>query len=246
MFYFILTVYIISCWWCWDYESEFGHRAMTEHLIIFVFPLAHLLNLKTYKWSTYSFLLIGLFYLFMRFYQKENNIFIQQKFTASTYWKSFGDLRPSSQTKYYSLVHCRPIGKTEKNVKKQYGNHEIDLHKGLEFTKSKVYYFDDTQNQGRLFMTVNFDKKLLDINDNWHDVLMVFDAKNETTGDRIYYASPIYNYYKEGADKWHKTKIEIELYVQFQPMENVRVYIWNKSHKKIGVKDMEVTFTEIN
>lgn len=245
MLYFIITVYVISSWWCWDYESEFGHRALTEHLIIFVFPLANLLNLKKLKWVTYSIVLIGFLYLCIRFYQKENNIFIQQKFTPLTYWKSLGDFQPLTLPKYYTLVHCKPIGKMESVVKKHFENHELDLDKGVEFSKAKTYNFADTQTQGRLFMTVDFDKKLLDSSDNWHNVLMIFDAKNETTGNRIYYASPIYNYFKEGKNEWNKTRVEIELYVQFQPMENVRVYIWNKKHKKIGIKNLEVTFTEI-
>ena len=246
MLYFIVIVYVISSWWCWDYESEFGHRALTEHLVIFVFPLTHLLNVKRFKYLTNSILLIGLLFLFMRFYQKENNIFVHQKFTAFTYWKSFGDLKKLTQPKYYSLVHCKPAGDIKKSVKIKYENHEINLDEGTEFTKPLIYHFDNKESQNRLFMTVNFDKKLLDNEGNWHDVLVVFDAKNETTGDRIYYASPIYNYFKEGSNDWHKTKIENELYVQFQPMEKVHVYIWNKSHKRIGIKDFEVIFQERN
>ncbi|MEX1191493.1 MAG: hypothetical protein WEA99_05925 [Brumimicrobium sp.] len=245
MTYFTITVYVVSSWWCWDYESEFGHRALAEHLVIFVFPLTHLLNFKKFKWITYSILLVGLLYLFMRFYQKQYRIFPQQKFTQFTYWKSMGDFDPSPEIKYYSLTHCAPIGGDERVVKKQYKNDELKLDEGAEFTKRLVYHFDKNLSQGRLFIKVNFDKKLLDFEDNWHDVLIVFDAINEITGERIYFASPIYEYYKEGLDGWHKTQIEHDLYAQFQRMQKVYVYIWNKSRKRIGIKDFEVTFYEI-
>ena len=30
--YFILQLFIISSWWCWDFETSFGNRPFTEHL----------------------------------------------------------------------------------------------------------------------------------------------------------------------------------------------------------------------
>ncbi len=43
LLYFFAVSYLISSWWCWDYESTFGHRGFSEHFIIFIFPLLSLL-----------------------------------------------------------------------------------------------------------------------------------------------------------------------------------------------------------
>jgi hypothetical protein len=241
--YFSLLLFVISSWWCWDYESNFGHRALTEHMLIFAFPLGLLMR----KMNTKLFWSIGLVVVglaTMRAYQKVSGIFTEQRFSALTYWKSMGDLDRSVKGKYEWLLHCHPFGNVFEKTELIFPENEFQLSKDRQFSEGVMYNFPVERFRNRFFFEVEFDKKLLNPEEDWKDVLLVFDATNERTGERNYYASPIHTYFKEGNTGWHETLVQNEIPVEFNPMEKVSVYFWNLGQKSVAMRNVRMTVTE--
>ncbi len=48
-----ITMYLISCWWCWPYGGSFGHRGFIESFVLLAFPLATVYQFAIHTKFTY-------------------------------------------------------------------------------------------------------------------------------------------------------------------------------------------------
>ena len=243
---FVAITYVLSSWWCWDYQSFFGHRGFTEFQFLFLFPL--LVSLQVIKSSGLKYSLLGLIMLYMgiRSYQKLTGIYNQQRFTAYTYWKSMFDFNSSVRDKYYVFANCQPYGRvvsSKELVPEKLRYEEFDENK--EFGSGTDYFFTDKSKHIRYFCEVHINKQLLDEGD-WRDVNVTFVGES-VTGEIVHYSSfPMYHFYKEGRKEWSVFDIQEEYYPFFDSSHKMIVYIWNKGKKRFKVDDFRILLKKID
>jgi len=242
--YFMILIYITSSWWCWDYASTFGHRALSEHMILFSFPLLFLLENTSRKRFYYVLIAIFSLYVWMRAYQRHTLIFPVQKFTQTTFWKSFGDFDSSIQGKYSSLEQCPPFGKIINTTELIFEDSVIELNQTEHFSKSINYQFPKEITSSRYLVEVTFHKELLEEDGNWRDVHLVFDATNSKTDERLYYASGVYSYYRESIITSESTILINEFVPELNPMEQLVIYFWNPEGKRFKIRNIKAIVYE--
>ncbi len=243
LFYFIFITYIISSWWCWDYETSFGHRGFSEHFILFFFPFIYLLKNLGRKKVIVSIIIFSILYIMMRFYQKNEGIFPRQKFTKETYWKSFLDLNSNETEKYLNLEHCFPFGEIKKTtcLKTNYTLYNFNDRK--EFAFETKFNFPQKRIQNRFVVEISFKKKPLE-KMNWKDIFLVTDSYSTIDNSREYTATPIYTYFEEGQGNFSSSIIHKELFVCYNQKDFVNIYIWNQNKKKFKIKDLKIKIYE--
>lgn len=246
VFYLLLLTFVTSSWWCWDYEWSFGHRVFNDHFIIFSFPLVVLFKQQKWRKITISFLSIAMIYNGFRFYQLHSGIFPVQRFTKETYSLSLLEWTPGEE-KFNYLLHCKPLGSIKNQTTISYSEGQSSaLSSGGEFTPALEYYFPENFHNNRFAFEATFDKRLTHNDQDWKDVFLVFDATNTKTEGRIYQAIPVYEFYKEGEDYWHHTRLQHEIPVAFDPMEKVSIYFWNPQKKPVEIDNLKITVEEIS
>lgn len=238
--YFSVLLYIIASWWSYDYGSALGHRAFSEHLFIFGYPLAALF--KSMKQSKTLWILIALLvaYTFMRTYQHTSGIFVAQRFTQATFWKSIFDFKKTDYPKYAWLKDCELHAKAIKDYSLQTQATFFTMNNSLEFKNLTTIEFPTSERGERYMLDIRFKKLLHKPTENWCDILLVAAGENTTTGVNYYQVLPIFNYYKEGASNWHSTHILWDLYYDFKPVPKINLYIWNKKKKSFAIKEIEL------
>lgn len=243
---FVAITYVLSSWWCWDYQSFFGHRGFTEFQFLFSFPL--LFSLQVIKSSTWKYTLLGLVvgYMGIRSYQKIKDIYNQQRFTPYTYWKSLFDFNDKIHDKYAVFTNCQPYGKvihSEELVPKALRYEEFDSQK--EFGQQIKYVFKDKRKNIRYFTELHVNKQLLDDTD-WRDVIITFAGESKK-GEIVHYSSfPMYHFYKEAKREWTIFDIQEEYYPFSDGTETMTIYIWNKGKKQFKVDDFRILLKKID
>jgi hypothetical protein len=48
---FLLTLYVVSCWWDWWFGGSFGHRAFVQYFALLIFPLTALISWGISRWQ---------------------------------------------------------------------------------------------------------------------------------------------------------------------------------------------------
>lgn len=243
---FVVITYVLSSWWCWDYQSFFGHRGFTEFQFLFSFPL--LFSFQVMKSSTWKYSLLGLVlgYMGIRSYQKITVIYNQQRFTSYTYWKSLFDFNDKIHDKYAVFTNCQPYGRvihSEELVQKALRYEEFDSRK--EFGQQIKYVFKDKRKNIRYFAELHVNKQLLD-NTDWRDVIITF-AGESSKGEIVHYSSfPMYHFYKEAKKEWTVFDIQEEYYPFSDGTETMTIYIWNKGKKQFKVDDFRIGLKKID
>jgi hypothetical protein len=98
--YFVLSVYLLSCWWDWAFGGSFGCRALVQSYALLSFPLAACIDLFWYgvknmavKYSL-RVLWLGLlaFFIYLNLLQSEQynyNVISWNGMTKEAYWSVF-------------------------------------------------------------------------------------------------------------------------------------------------------------
>jgi hypothetical protein len=113
----MLNIYIISSWWCWNYGYSYGPRAFIEHLPVFFFLLAILLEMSSKLIRIIALTLIVLFSFLNLFqiYQALSGILDQDyKTDAKGYWDVFMRLDKGYSGKFYKI----PLDENKENIEK--------------------------------------------------------------------------------------------------------------------------------
>lgn len=232
--YFLVNLWIISSWWCWDYESPFGNRPFTEHLFFLLLPLAHFLEKKS-KWA---FVIMGFVLLLqiVRYSQIQSGFYKDQRFTAASYFKSLEPFNPENKARWKFTRSCPPHG--------QIINHQLLLERPMERVVSRndeyLYLVESMLNKPRTteryYFRVTLERKSTD--PPLEDVFLVVDATHKKSPKRYYRTMPLYHDKWSSSDEWELVQIEGTIYDNFQDFDKVGMYIWNPGGNNFSLRNV--------
>jgi hypothetical protein len=246
--YFSLLVYVISSWWSYDYGSALGNRAFSEHMFIFAFPLAiGIAKIRAWKPKIDKWILLLILvltsYTWMRVHQHISGIFPTQRFTQETFWRSMFDLKKNGEMRYFWLQDVLPFAKSYQRTELKLSQANFDFDNSREFGEFSNFDFPPIDIGARYFIELEFDKKLTD-GSNWINVLLVADGLNSLSGERNYITLPIYNFYREGLNLFHRTSIVLDLRYDQKSMNSIKLYFWNIDKKSFEIRNMKAVLVK--
>lgn len=238
--------FILSSWWCWDYQLFFGHRGFTEYQVITAFLLMYFVRLFRRSWIVYVLLALPVCYMAIRTYQKITGIYPIQKFTAVTYWKSLFDFDTQTKEKYVVWTNCQPYGKILATVDLMKGKERYrKVGVGSDPWTELTFEIPEAYKHCRFYLEIHANKKLLNPTEDWKGISIIFSG-NSNSGEQTHYSgAPFYNYYLEGKEKWSGFDIAEEYNPSDDGTEKISVYIWNPENKPFEMDDFRATVKAI-
>lgn len=238
--YFLVNCWVISSWWAWDYESAFGNRPYTEHLIFILLPLFVLLQ-KRKAWvysSIVLFFIVGL----IRISTFNSGFMVNQKFTRANYFESLAFWKDANFDRWAYTKSCHPFGERTKELVLREQKGELQINPKDVFNLSGRATLPLPRTTERLYCRVVLDKMTTGV--SLEDVLLVVDARNEKTGASYYRAIPLLNDRLEGVNEWAHVEFESLIPDNLQTLESINIYIWNKGGKEFKVKNFKIILEE--
>lgn len=234
--YFLLNLYIISCWWCWDYETPFGHRPFTEHLFFLVLPLFYLHQWKPKLMFVVLICCASLGTL--RYLQFTSGSFTDQRFTKEIYFKSLQFWKPWNYDRWNFTQACEPFGKLifEEIIASIPEKQSVTSEN--EFIASYEVELAENHLDTRYFVAVELDKQLL--SESWENVFLIKDAYSSTTDKRNYSSMKLYNDKLEGKYTWSHIILSEALLDNFSEYDRLKIYIWNPGKQSFETKNLSI------
>lgn len=236
LIYFVVTAYIISSWWCWDYASLFGSRPYTEHFFFLLIPILYLFD--KFPRLTLVAVLPILSLAMLRYVQVTSENFSDQRFTSKNYFQSLRFWDVKNNNRWCFTESCVPFGKLESNeviadfpAKKNIAKDEMYIH-----TVEKNIGFDHLDK--RVFVTVSMDKNVEEV--PFNDVYIVIDATSSKSDKRGYLTQPLYNDQFEAHHEWKSIVLSEFVQDNFAELDQLKIYLWNKSGREFSIKNYKV------
>jgi len=236
-FYFFINTWIISSWWCWDYESYFGNRPFTEHLFFLLFPLV--LFIKKRPKIGWSLLVLCSFVGFLRFYQFREEIITPQRFTSSSYFNSLFYFQ--NDHRFQFTQSCQPIGSMKKEMIVFNQTDSILIQPTDLFSLGSTTILSEENKGSMYYFRIELDKKIEEI--PFNDVLLSIEANDLDSKKRFYHTFQLYNDKKEGQNEWKHLVFEQRLNDFEKEFDEFKIYIWNKGEKAFEVKNAHYSIT---
>lgn len=236
--YFAVNTYIISSWWCWDYESPFGMRPFTEHWFVLIMPIFALLARKQF--------LITIVLIFtsclgvLRMNQIVYGHYSDQRFTAKSYFESLVFWKSDNKKRWNNTKSCTPFGELKKTHLLYSDENEVHVEGEFAFT-SKIKLNSGRANS-RLYCKVSSDKKIA--KSDWSDVIIVYEATSNDKTKKYYLTTDFYFDRLEGKNEWVHFDSEQMIHDNLEEYDSLYVFIWNKGGKSFDVKNFKVTLEE--
>jgi len=240
LIYFIINVWVISSWWCWDYESAFGNRPYTEHLLFMILPLMFLLKKKRKLILPILGLLLIVGAIRITLYNTES--MTNQRFTKSNYIASLAFWNESNFDRWNFTLSCQPFGEKIK---------ETTLFESAavqEVTTKDIYLcggrmdLDQPRTNERFYYRVELEKRVTKA--PLENVSLVIDASNSKTGEIYYLAVPLYNDKLEGVNDWAPLVFQGQILDNFQKYDQLKIYIWNRDGKEFELRNVKIIAEE--
>jgi hypothetical protein len=91
MLFFVVFVYILSSWHCWWYGGGFGTRVMIEYYVLWMIPMAYLIqsSAKKIRFASISVLTILVLYCQFQTFQYRYNLIYWDGISKEEYWDIF-------------------------------------------------------------------------------------------------------------------------------------------------------------
>lgn len=144
LFFYTISVYVFSSWWCWYYGAGMGQRVMIDHYILLGFLMLFAFQKMTailQKITVIIFiLLIGL--NVVQAYQIKKGIYPMGSPTKNIYWDNFLNL--TLKAKVYKKSNWQLIEKKDISFNPSKGN--IVKGQPKRNTAENEYYFIQTNN----------------------------------------------------------------------------------------------------
>ncbi len=234
--YFGISVYVISSWWCWDYESSFGARPYTEHGVFLILPIFELLK-HWKKWVALSFVLFALIGT-NRLYASLTGIFVNQRFTKQNYLESLNIWDKKNHDRWNFTLACAPFGKKVEEINLNSNFAEIEVKPTDLYINTVDFNFPVDRKNKRFYVTVDIEKKNFEA--DWSDVFLVIDAHSKDEKLRHYQAIPLYNDRFEAKNHWTKFVFEESSDIDcLQQYDVIRIYIFNSGKKHFMLKNVQ-------
>jgi hypothetical protein len=240
--YFAVVTYVNSSWWCWDYESYFGNRAFTEHLLFLSIPLGMLYQ-KFSGWTSLGLLMVSLLSV-IRLYTFDTGYMSVQRFTSDNYFESMLFWKDENFDRWNFTRSCKPYGEQKKNWTLFTSSEQIDLDPSTEFTCNGFVQLPKGRTTERYYYIVQLDKQL--ITGTINDVFLVVDATSSNSDRRYYYAIPLYNDRYEARGQWKHLEFEGSIVDNLQEFDKIAIYVWNPGKKHLLLKNVRVELIEFS
>lgn len=233
--YAFINAWIIFSWWCWDYESTFGNRPFTEHMVLLTLPLLFLLK-KQAKLALTGLVLFA-FLGAIRLYTFSINQVVYQRFTKENYLSSLLFWDNQNEGRWYFTRACEPHGDVVESWELLNQNEETVFQPSDEFKLTAEFTFPKHRNGERYFVRAELDKQCLD-SQPFEQVYFVIDAYKEGLSHRYYKAMDLYNDKLEGKNNWKSLIFETQVYDFLDEYDQLKVYIWNPGKKQFKLKNV--------
>jgi|TARA_R110000737_G_scaffold53512_1_gene75136 hypothetical protein len=238
--YFLINMWVISAWWCWDYESSFGNRPNTEHIFFLVLPIFYLFD-KNRKWVWGILIFFCLINLY-RFQQYTTGAHPNQRFTAASYFKSLQFWKSYPEYRFNFTRSPEAFGdKLEEKVLLDFQGEKV-IHAKDQFPLGGETVLDTPRTFERYYYRVELDKKIR--TENFDGVNLVVDAYNDDMSKRHYLAIDLFNDREEGKKDWKHLIFEGTIIDNFQDYTYLKIYIWNHKGKELSVRNVKITLTK--
>lgn len=235
--YFIITAYIISAWWCWDYASLFGSRPYTEHLFFLLIPILYLFD----KFS--KIVLIGIYPIailaFLRYYQVTSEVFADQRFTSQNYFQSLKFWDKKNDNRWCFTESCTPFGELVSNELIADFKNETIVTEMEPYTHTVETNIGFDHLDKRVYVTVEMDKMVSEV--PFNEVYVVIDGSSSVSDKRGYLTQPLFNDQYEAHNEWKHIVLSEFVQDNFAELDHLKIYLWNKSGRKFSVKNYTVT-----
>lgn len=266
--FFLLLIYILSCWSQWHYGAGFGFRPMIEYFPLFAILLLFSFNLFKNRKLKYVFIGLCMSTFLVnqvQAYQYRNSILIGEHMSRYKYWRVF--LKTDPKWKGYVLNNPEPsdiTGAVVKEFKTDFENSTSGwngagaVDAGNEAHSGKMCGILDANNEyGNTLMLYGFKdlneyKKpalifsgyLHDKNRFPSDKLQVVISYDKSDGGTYFYKSRLIDNFVDRKNGWKKFEVALRI----DPLRNendvVKIYIWNQYKETFLIDDLNVQFVE--
>lgn len=234
--YFLLNTWVISSWWCWDYETSFGNRPFTEHTFFLLFPLLTLMtgNKKMWVWGSLGlFALLGL----VRYTTYVNGYMIDQRFTAQSYVQSLAFWKEENFDRWRYGRSVVPFGKRIEEDILAYHQPTIDVSAQQTYIQTVSKRLSSNRTNERYYFRVWLEKKsTVALN----DVYLVVHATDDDSDFTHYHAIPLYNDRLNGVGKWGEVSLSGQIPDHFNDFEQVKMYLWNQGRESFQLRNIQM------
>ncbi len=236
LLYFVVNVYVISSWWCWDYESSFGARPYTEHAVFLILPVLELLK-KWKNWVTASFVFCALIGL-NRLYASFTGNFVNQRFTKQNYIESLNIWDNKNHGRWNFTIACVPFGEKVDEIILFSNAAENEVKAADLYLNTVDFKFPKNRKDKRFYVTAALEKQNFDA--DWSDVFLVIDAHSKDEKLRHYQSIPLFNDRYEAKENWTKFVFEESADIDcLKQYDVIRIYIFNSGKKHFKLKNVQ-------
>ncbi len=99
--FFVINLYVVSCWWNWWYGGGYGMRALIESMAVMAIPIAlfleAILSRKVVAYFFTALLPLFICYNFITMHQYKHGIIHYDSMSKASYWAIFGTLHPAAK-----------------------------------------------------------------------------------------------------------------------------------------------------
>lgn len=235
-FYFLINAWIISAWWCWDYESIYGNRPFTEHLFFLLIPILYLIDKlpRVTIGLAIFFSIVGL----IRYETFFSGFTPDQQFTAQNYLPSLFFWNENNRARWSIPDSVPPFGEMIQESVLVEETKEITVGHNDLYVISGEMRLPIERTHERFYFKAIMEKKC---NNPLENVLLVVHASNSDQSKNYYQAIPLFNDQLEGLEKWDKIHFSGIVPDNFKEYQMIKVYIWNKGQESFNLRNVKTS-----
>lgn len=233
--YFLINAWVISSWWCWDYETSFGNRPFTEHSFFLLIPLIQVLkNRRIWLWTSFAvFALLGV----VRYGSYISGYMIDQRFTSENYLSSLAVWKKDNFGRWRYARSVVPFGKRINEAILSYDQEVQRITAQNEFIQTVEFIPPENRTNERLYFRVWLEKKSKKPLEN---VSLVIHATDNDSEFNHYHAIPLYNDKLAGINEWTNLSFSGQIPDHFNDFEHVKIYIWNQGKETFDLRNIRI------
>lgn len=234
--YFGLNTWVISSWWCWDYETSFGNRPFTEHIIFLIIPLFYLLEKKPkiVVGTLVFFTLIG----GIRYQAYTTGFMVDQRFTAKNYVPSLNIWNSENADRWQFPRSVNPFGERIKEQIILERTEILAVDATTEFALDAGMAIPNDRTKEILFYRVSMEKR---VKKPLTDAFLVIHASNEDGSEIYYKAVELHNDRMEGQEDWAEISFSGQIPDHFHQLQNVKTYLWNRGKNEFELRNIRMS-----
>jgi hypothetical protein len=233
--YFLLNTWIISSWWCWDYETSFGNRPFTEHTFLLILPLIHVFKERR-KWLWSGLVIFGLLGA-IRYGSYISGYMIDQRFTPKNYLTSLAVWDDDNFNRWRYANSVVPFGERIDETILVYSMEETYVLPEDTYVHTTTYLAPKNRTNERMYFRVWLDKKSTEPLEN---VSLVIHAMDDDSPFTHYHAIPLYNDRLAGINEWTSVSLSGQIPDHFNDFEKVKIYIWNRGKQSFDLRNVRI------